>query len=363
MYQPNLNNRAVQKRIKIALDFVTQYHSDIPRASSKSQIDRYFTGSANPINKWLRSKLLICVDDYWNFQTHKCKKYVINSEGLAELRSMISNSSEPILTARQKQELITGDFEYNLSSDRFYNSLQNLKREVRMPLLAQHGKPYHYDIVCAAPTLILQHAVQCGLTKPTPALDRYIHHRQLVRDELAKALDLTPDTVKRLIHALLHGSSVSCSYMSAIWDYVEQDPARIAWLKQDSYFNLLDLDIKNAWRAIKASMPVRTTTDVNGRVRSKRLSGRDKSQVYRTLERTVMDSVYKFLKKEKNKFFKEHDGFTCENLIDQTALRNYVKNQTGFIVDFDYTKYTYVNTKESTGVDSSYQQQVASGLI
>lgn len=346
MYQPNLNNRAVQRRIKIALDFVLQYHSMVPQATSKSQIDRYFTGSSNPISQWLRSKLLICVDEYWNFETHKCKKYVLNSAGVAELRSLINSSSLPILTAQQQQELVSGNFEYKLSNDRFYNSLQNLRREVRQPLLAQHGKPYHYDIVCAAPTLILQYAVNCGLTKSTPALDRYIHNRQEVRKELSQALELPPDTVKRIIHALLHGSSVSCSYMSAIWDYVEHDPARIAWLQQDQYFCELSSDIRECWSAIKASMPVRTITDVHGRVRSKRLSGRDKSQVYRSLERQVMDSVYKFLKKEKNKFFKEHDGFTCENLIDQNSLRTYVRNQTGYVVDFDYTKYTYINTHD-----------------
>jgi hypothetical protein len=347
MWQPNLNNRAVQRRIGIALDFVQQYHSDIPRPSSKGQIDKYFTDSSNPINRWLRSKLLICVDEYFNFQTHKCKKYVINRQGVEELKSLISDSTaRPIITAQQQHELLTGDFTYNLSSDRFYNSLQNLKREVRMPLLAKHGKPYHYDIVCAAPSLILQHAVKSGLTKPTPALDRYIHCRQLVRDEIASALELTPDTVKRIIHALLHGSSVSCSYMSAIWDYVEQDPARIAWLQQDTYFTDLHTDIKQCWKTIKTTLPVRTTTDVNGCVRSKRLSGRDKSAVYRSLEKTVMDSVYKFLKKNKNKFFKEHDGFTCEEVIDQNSLRRYVKEQTGFVVDFDYTKYNYVDTHQ-----------------
>lgn len=345
-WQPNITNKAVQRRIKIALDFVTQYLSDTPRPCSKSQIDRYFTGSSNPMNKWLRSKLLICVDEYWNYQTHKCKKYVVNHTGVKELRDLINSDIKPILTDKQQQELASGEFEYNLSNDRFYNSLQNLKRDIRLPLLAKHGLPYHYDIVCAAPTLILHHATACGLTTSTPALDRYIHNRQQVRQELGQALDLPPDTVKRIIHALLHGSSVSCSYMSAIWDYVNQDSARIEWLKQDAYFTELHTDIKTCWRAIKTSMPQRTTTDVRGRVRSKRLSGRDKSQVYRSLERSVMDAVYKFLKKNKNKFFKEHDGFTCEEVIDQFSLRRYVKEQTGFVVDFDYVKYEYVDTHQ-----------------
>jgi hypothetical protein len=346
MYQPNTSRKDIQRRIKIALDFVEQYHGDVPRPSSQSQINKYFTAGANPINRWLRDKLLICVDDYWNFQTHRCKKYIINRQGVKELKQLVDGtSSQPILTALQQTELATGNFTYNVTSDRFYNGLQNLRKEVRMPLLASHGMPYHYDIVCAAPTLILQHAVECGQTAPTPALDRYIHNRQAVRDELASALELTPEVVKRLIHALLHGSTVSQSYMSAIWDYVEQDPARIAWLRQDEYFTQLHKDIRQCWISIKSAMPVRTYSDKNGVVRRARLSGRDKSAVYRRLERSVMDSVYKFLKKDKNKFFKEHDGFTCEVVIDQESLRRYVREQTGYVIDFDYTKYTYVDTK------------------
>lgn len=364
MWEPNLNNKAIQRRIAIALDFVTQYHSDVPRPSSKSQIDRYFTDSSNPINRWLRSKLLICVDEYFNFQTHRCKKYVLNYNGVKELKSLLGNSTvKPIISQEQQLQLVTGEFDYKLSNDRFYNSLQNLRREVRIPLLAEHGKPYQYDIVCAAPSLILQYAIKCGLTKSTPALDRYIHNRQEVRDELAQALELTPDTVKRLIHALLHGSSVSCSYMSAIWDYVEQDPARIAWLKQDPYFTQLHNDIKQCWQSIKQALPQRTQTDKNGKVSSKRLNGRDKSSVYRSLERQVMDAVYKFLKLDKNKFFKEHDGFTCEHLIDQTSLRRYVKQETGYVVDFDYTKYIYVATKESSEKTRPISNSVTSGLI
>jgi hypothetical protein len=347
MYQPNTSRKDIQRRIKIALDFVEQYHGDVPRPSSQSQINKYFTAGANPINRWLRDKLLICVDDYWNFQTHQCKKYVINRQGVKELKALINApSTTPILTARQEQELVTGNFTYNLSGDRFYNGLQNLRKEVRMPLLASHGMPYHYDIVCAAPTLILQYAVQLGLTKTTPALDRYIHHRQAVRDELASALELRPDDVKRIIHALLHGASISRSYMSSIWTYVNYDSAKIAWLQQDAYFTELHQDIKQCWKTIKSSMPQRTITDSRGVVRSKRLSGRDKSGIYRSLEKSVMDSVYKFLKKNKNKFFKEHDGFTCEEVIDQNSLRRYVKEATGFVIDFDYTKYTYVDTHQ-----------------
>ena len=53
------------------------------------------------------------------------------------------------------------------------------------------GYNYNYDIVSAAPRLILQYARKCGLDKPTPLMDRYINDTEVFRQELADALDLS----------------------------------------------------------------------------------------------------------------------------------------------------------------------------
>jgi hypothetical protein len=50
---------------------------------------------------------------------------------------------------------------------------------------------------------------------------------------------------------------------------------------------------------------------------------------------TVLGAVTAYLTATNNKFFTEHDGWTCGNEVDQDCLRTYVREHTGFDIIFD----------------------------
>jgi hypothetical protein len=51
--------------------------------------------------------------------------------------------------------------------------------------------------------------------------------------------------------------------------------------------------------------------------------------------------IQRYLKRTKNKYFFEHDGWSCEKAIDIGQLLREVKNKTGFVIQLDWTIHEY----------------------
>ena len=115
---------------------------------------------------------------------------------------------------------------------------------------------------------------------------------------------------------------------------MNKDLARIEWLKQDAWIQQLKIDVGHCWRAIKPHTP---KTSV-------RFNSQAKSRVYRSIEQLVMREVYKRLRHQRVdiRVFNEHDGWRCDQLVDQLDLRAHIKRTTGYVIDFDFEIYEYV---------------------
>ena len=324
-YQPNFNYKTFQRRAHKAIEFVETYVFSTPVPVSKTQIVKYFGQLQLPSAKWLKDQLLICTDSYFNRHTHQCKKYVRNRQGLTDLKTALGLTTVGV-TKEIEQQLATGVFEYVEKSNRLWNPLQYQPRRVKRPLLSKWGYNYNYDIVCAAPRLVLQYARKCGLTKPTPLMDRYITDTEAFRLELADQLDMTTDQIKLVINSILNGGKISHRTDTSLFIELGRSHLLIDRLQASSTITEIKKEIKLVWCSIK---PHRSLTTA-------RITPRDKSDVYRELELVVIKSVGSYLNKTNNRGLMEHDGWTTCDVIDISELRTYVRSMTGYDIDITW---------------------------
>lgn len=348
-YQPNFSDPRVQRRVKRAIGFASGVISTTKSQQwSTRYIDKWFGVQSNPLSKYLREQLLIVSNDRWNKDSGQCKEYLLNQSGVDRLCDAIglqknNNNSitYPIVLQVAKEEykteLASGDFAYNDQSSRLWHPLQNFRRDAKREVLETAGYKFHYDIQCCAFALIHQYSQ----TLPEP-MDLYLEHlisyirdRKRIRTEIATAAEIPEDVVKRIVNALLAGAPLSANPTTQIYQMLGGDIARIKFLQQHEYLSLLRADIKICWDYIKPTLPRKSKTQANGRQRMIPVSSRQKWGVYFDLERQVLNEVREFLRETNNKHFLEHDGWSCENELDLVALRERVKEKTGFELDFE----------------------------
>lgn len=337
----NFSDPRIINRCRTAIEFAETYlRKNTSRPVASRIIDRHF--SNKPLGKFLRQHLLICTNDYYNHERGICKQYRLNSEGVKYIKSLTGLGDTEI---KPDQDLVaqleSGDFEYDTKSNRNFHPLQFKPKIQKVPLLKKYGYRHEYDIKCAAHTLILQHARHLGLQTPTPAFDQYIQDRTAVRINLAKEIGVDVDTVKLILTSLLQGGYISTWHECAIYKYLNYDFDRLSLLKNNEYIQGFQRDLKAIWKTIKPSMDLGTVVRSDGVVISRRITSKRKSQLYRELEQSVGVVIQRYLKRTKNKYFFEHDGWSCEKAIDISALLREVKNKTGFVIELDWTIHEY----------------------
>jgi hypothetical protein len=334
MYEPNFNDSRVKARITTAIDWIEQFVTNKPNWLSTREIDRHFGQGQLPLSKWLRNKLLIESDSYYNYQTGRCKTYTRNYDGWLELKQQLNGKKiSTTITPQQQQQLSSGIFTYEEKSNRWFNTLQNLPKRVKRSTFAQAGFNYNYDIICAAPRLIVQYARRCGFDSTCPLLDAYINDATSIRTQIAQEIGLTPKQVKFVVNAILHGAHITHKADSSILLELGSRHLLIDNLKQNLLINQLKEEIKEVWASIKPHRTSRTIINKNNKIIKLPLSSKEKSEIYRELEKEVLTSIEKYLKKKSNFYFKEHDGWMCKQVIDEIELRSYVKSKTGYSID------------------------------
>ena len=368
-YRPNFTDPRVRARCLKAIGFISGVMSETKAQEWSSRyIDKYLGNQRNDLSKYLRENLLICVDDFYRYNSSEnhCKKYLLNKIGLRDLREALKITNiqtYPSVVEVVKQdhfsELSTGKFEYTDKSNRLWHPLQRYRKQYKQQILADHGYQHQYDIECCAPTLIHQHSQRIpevivnGRWQQGPmdiwlfALRKYLDDKQSVRQQIAQDLDLPIEAVKEVINALFAGAVISRNKESDIFHILNGDLARIQWLKEDPFVQELVSDIKTCWEYIRPSIPLRTKKTSKGTERRLPVNSKQKWLVYFELERQVLSSVRDYLDQRSVRYFLEHDGWTCSEEIDRDELREYIKQRTGFALRFDYKKITNIQTYPS----------------
>ena len=374
-YEPNFNDPRIKRRIKRAIGFACACISPTKEHSWNSlYLDKWFGKSSNELSKFLRNRLLICTDEHYSKLKKISKKYRLNLTGVSYLQSKLNPQQEHIVQypcviqvnnsgvawAKEefKAELSTRVFRYEHKSNRNWHPLQRAKRAVKRVVFRDAGLRYQYDIQCCAPRLLLQYSQQIPeildsehpvgpQNNKRPAwlqgpMDLWLHNMQAylkdraqLRTELAERADISVELAKEIINALFAGARIALHEDSAIYQLLSGDIAKIHYLKQDPFLTGLRDEIKIMWEYIRPVMPKRTITTKTGQVRLLPISSKEKWNLYFKLEHQVLGAITDYLHETDNQFFTEHDGWSCVNEVDQTALRLFVRTKTGFDIQLD----------------------------
>ena len=339
-YEPNWTDPRVLIRTQQAMAFVKKYLNETtPKWLSTRWINHPDNFGSHELSKFLRNKLLICTDDRYNKFTGKTKHYLLNQTGFDEINQLLCNNINNTYSVAQvperiQTELSTGVFAYNDTSSRLYHPLQNYRRTDKQALLAADGYLYNYDIQCCAPSLIWQYAQRLGMDLYPRAIREYIVNRKQIRNDIATQAEITEQQVKRIINGLFQGAHISRYTQSLVYRELSGDLARIEFLKQMQFIQELQADIKTCWSYIRPVVAKRTIETKTG-TRLLPITGKQKTAVYRDLERLVLNSIRIYLNQTDNQFFAEHDGWTSRQPVDVSALVQHIKLQTSFDIDIE----------------------------
>lgn len=359
-YEPNYNDPRVRKRIKKALGFVGScFKETAPRAWSSRYIDKQLGNQKENLSKYLRSNLLICVNDRYNKDTGVCKKYIKNKTGYNLIRSSLNNITQYYSVSEvgaitdwikdeHKNELTTLDFKYEDKSNRLWHPLQRVRKEYKKIVFSEVGLKYQYDIQCCAPTLIHQYSQKIPLILQDSkyiqgpmdlylfALRSYLSDRKSIRKQIATEAEISEDKVKVIINALLAGAHLSNNKKSDIYNLLDGDIAQIEYLKQHPYLIELRNDIKTCWDYIKPTLYRRSITNKNNKKQVLPISSKQKANTYFELERLVLEEVVAFIKQTGDiQYFLEHDGWVCSKKLDEELLIKWIKDKTGYDIQLD----------------------------
>jgi predicted transcriptional regulator len=340
-YQPNFSDPRVIATTKRALNFVALYTKDASKVwISRNELYKHFGNTSRPLGQYLKQQLLIEADSYYNPLTGTCKKYMRNAEGMAAVEALAGLApSSPTITPDLEQQITSGVFDYEEKSNRLYNPLQFIPKQVRGGILANHGYKYHYDIEAAAPTLLIQRAQQLDKTLQLVHLEHYTQNRSQVREQIAQASGVTTAQVKTVINGVLQGGALSCWQQAKIYRELNYDYRAIQALRNCQSLTDIRKDITKMWATLKQEFPQRYISDKSGRTRSQRLSAKDKSGLYRELENQVGVVIRRLLKKKKIQCLWIHDGWCCDKFIDPSDVELEVRRTTGYSLKLEWNKY------------------------
>jgi len=351
-YRPNFNDPRVQARVIKSIDFVKRYlSSDRSQWLSTRWIDCHLGSQRNQLSRYLREILLICVDKSYSKKDGICKRYQLNQTGLDFLETKVDTNSTQThysvveVADKFQDELENNQIIYNDTSDRLYHWLQNQKRAVKQEVFERVGLNWTYDIVCSAPTLFHQKSQQLGMDLYLPYLRDYLVNRKSIRNQLAEESELDEKTIKRIINGLFQGAHISKYRKSHCYQELDGDLARIEFLRQHRFIQGLKEDIRVMWTYLRPLVPKRTIAQKNGSIKSLPISGKQKTALYRKLERQVLEVIKRYLSERNIKFYTEHDGWSSDKEIDVNELSDYVRDHTGFVLEFEQQEFIVTTHK------------------
>lgn len=341
-YQPQFQSGRFRNRCQQVFAFLDRYvigQGSVAIAST--QLYRHFGNTSQPQARWLREHLLTVVNSYYNSATGCTQRYQANDAAIAVLKQQLGIDTAPAIAVDPvlAAQLVSGEIEYHDTRSRSFSSLQYIPRERRSHLLNEHGYSYQYDIVAAAPSLLVQLAQRQQPDLALAHLSNYVANRSAVRAAIAQECLITTDQVKLVINSVLQGAAVTTYYPSKLFQELNRSYAAIAALKTCQEFQLIKQDIRHMWRVLRDQLPVKTTITASGRERRARASARDKSQLYRELENQVGQVIRRYLKRSGARVLWLHDGWICDQMADPGEIEQQVRRQTGYCIKLDWTRH------------------------
>jgi hypothetical protein len=325
-YRPNLKDPRVQKRLVNVLAWCDLHLSPTsPEPIHHDEMRAVFGTATNDLTKWLRANLLIQHGVY--VPGIKSYGYLLNESGADKLRAM--SQQHMVTTSASSQvetypELATLSFTYSLKSDRYWHRLQNIKRERKADFWRPY-LPFNYDIDAAAPTLLLQMALNFGL----PAIlgrgvQDYLSNKAAYRGHVAELTGCSLNNAKRIINSLFNGAKLGENERWSIFNALKADREAMRRLIADQKIRSLRASIKQVWRGIGQRFEVKSSTAKWG--------------VYFRAERRVLEVIRDELVQAGVPHFTEHDGFRAGREIDVEAMQQVVKSKTGFEIKLSRTR-------------------------
>ena len=336
-FQPNVKHKRDSKSLRHAIQWTEWWFRDSTiQSTAFTLIEKHYGNQHREKGKYLRHKCLIEVDSHYDMLSGKCKKYSMNHKGIEQLKNMLKKKGidpdQVTVSPQLEQELETGQFKYDEKSDRLFHPLQFKPKRIKRPTFSSYGYRHEYDIKGAVYTLIRQHADQLGYQGRTGSLDDYILNCDLRRQELSDRCGINNKQSKLVFTSIIQGSAIRSYWGSQLYQQLDCNDQVIKSLQSDQYLTEIKQELRDLWSFLKQSMGITT-----------RITARDKAGLYRSLEKKIMREVVKFLKKTKNNYFLEHDGWFCREAIDITALVSSVRRTTGFVVELDWSINEYIS--------------------
>jgi len=397
-YHPNIKDKRVAKRLKEAIGGITGLFNKGSGNHRGVLIDEILGCQSHPLPKWLRNVTLITTDNFYSKAAKKCKTHELNRDGINYLIKLLNGKTNSTWGKYQQEQqelrkrkidaklsginddneleeikrlsneyaleycekkfgesLRNGTISYVEKSDRYWNLLQLMPRNIRDVFLATNGYRYDYDIECCNVTLIMQYANICKFEykksnpdKKAPILKNgaileYMHAKEDIRKQLADEVGVSINQVKKVLTALVNGASVRNCYG---YLYKELGPNVSRAFSRNEFICRLVKDIKSCWDCINSYDDRRKTKVVffkNGNVqlRKEKLSCQQKSKIYFELEKKVIDVVSSYISNCGIGIFKIHDGWVTNNLVDTHELKNLIMYTTSFDVKIKFKLLDY----------------------
>lgn len=314
-------------------------------------------------------ELLVCTDDFYSKDAGICKKYRLvpsitplrankikalmaehneapDSEDYApgQLRTFEKRIVTEFWRREYKEELRTGIFSYNLKSNRYWHSLQNIKTEAREALFEAEGYKHNYDISACALTTLLQTAKSLDPSQEYPNLEEYLGNKDYIRNNLAEHYNVPVKKIKVLFNSLLSGAKLVASERFELFHLFNRNYGLVQALGADEYVKAYKSEVSRLWAVIGHKDTGRikrrykqVTNQDTGEITNRLipLSSREKWNLYFFLECKVMDSATQYCKAKSIKMFREHDGFRSTQAIDTKELSHFVVQSCGLSVEFE----------------------------
>ena len=348
MHEINLKNKSTRARALKCLNWVELYVNKT-KAISKTELFDQFGNTSRQPGKALKELFLEVHDPYYNMNTGICIKYRKNKKGIAWVKQQLGITDfTPTLSAEQEHQLETGEIEYKDKSQRLWCDFQYIKKTQRNPLLKSKGYHWDYDIEAAAPTLLYQFSQQRyqqqwlsdnqtkKLRRPPRLtltyIEQYINDRSGIRSQTAKTCEVSEADVKTTINALFQGGCLTTYRDSKLFQELGCDHRKVKALSEDLFLRGLRTDIKKMWIPLRDEIPVRYSTDKNGKSKRVAMRGKDKSGIYLGIEREIAEIIRGYLRRTHNRHLWIHDGWCCSNRIYSNELITEVRRKTGYLI-------------------------------
>jgi len=401
-YIPLLTPKVVD-RITVALNFITiQVPTGKVRSLSRKQIVAAFGDYSIEKRKLavlLKSTLLQTETSRWSMIAGECKEYKRNQYGFDYWTQLVKKShnqswfqwkqihippdanTEENPCSPQHNNVVVGggalyaiphqfpqsysqdfvnlqtlfstefkslNFKMKFQGNRYLHPLHKHSADFKSYVFAQINIPYNYDIENAMPSLLVQFAKKHNPDIVCPLLDEMLIDKNLFRDYIIEHYSLDKKKAKDVICSLFNDSGTTYhpnkSLPIFLGSYINYQ-----CFVADKIIIAFRRELDAVWEVIRDNAnviltPMEYPKTKSGAIAKKR--GPIISAVYRKLERLTMDVIHSYIKSNKVKWFREHDGFNCNKIIDAEIAQQLVQAKTGYQIKLAFNPNPYIKQME-----------------